>query len=118
MSLYDKYGGSGTVQTLVQKFYNRIQNDKELERFFKGVDFKKLIDHQVQFVSQVLGGPITYKGQSMAYAHKNLKISQYDFDLVANHFLSVLKELKVEKADIKVIMEQLAGLAPDIITAK
>ena len=44
MSLYDKYGGSGTVQTLVQKFYNRIQNDKELERFFKGIDFKKLIN--------------------------------------------------------------------------
>lgn len=54
----------------------------------------------------------------MAYAHKDLKISQYDFDLVANHFLSVLKELKVEEADIKVIMEQLAGLAPDIITVK
>ena len=43
MSLYDKYGGSGTVQTLVQKFYNRIQNDRELEKFFKGIDFKKLI---------------------------------------------------------------------------
>lgn len=118
MSLYDKYGGSGTVQTLVQKFYNRIQNDKELEKFFKRIDFKKLIDHQVQFVSQVLGGPVIYKGQSMFHAHKDLKISQYDFDLVANHFLSVLKELKVEENDVKAIMDQLAGLASDIITVK
>lgn len=48
-TLYDKYGGFATVSKLVQAFYGKVSESKDLEPYFEGIDVQKLMDHQTKF---------------------------------------------------------------------
>ena len=54
-TLYDKYGGMPTMKTLVREFYKDARINPKVGHFFSKLDMEKLIDHQVQFLSFVLG---------------------------------------------------------------
>ena len=46
------------------------------------MNMEKLINHQVKFLSQALGGPQQYSGMAMNAAHKNLAITEDAFNEV------------------------------------
>jgi len=116
-TLFEKYGGYPTVQILVEKFYQKVMDDPLLQHFFESTDWKRLIKHQVAFVSQVMGGPVVYKGLDMAKAHKRFNITDSHFDAVASHLLSTITELGVAAEDIDTIMAAVGGLREKIVHA-
>jgi methyl-accepting chemotaxis protein len=69
----------------------------------------------VQFFTQVLGGPKIYQGRSMADAHKNLHITDKNFDRVAVHLKETLESLDLEPSHIDTIMNTVAPLKRDIV---
>jgi truncated hemoglobin YjbI len=56
-TLYDKYGGTPTMKILVREFYKQARVNPKVGHYFSHLDMEKLIDHQVQFLSVVLGKP-------------------------------------------------------------
>lgn len=117
MALFDKYGGFATVSKLVSDLYDELIENQITAPYFDRADLKSLMDHQVKFLSQTLGGPEQYDGRAMSAAHTGLKISEAAFVEVAKTVQFVLEDNGVEDDDVSTIMSILAGLKGDIVEA-
>lgn len=117
MSLYEKYGGEGTIKSLVEAFYDRVLKDTVLAPVFKTVDMGALKRHQALFISQALGGPKKYDGRDMAEAHHGLAITNDQFDRVAAHLADSMASLGVSEEDIGTVSAIVDSLRGQIVSA-
>lgn len=116
MNLFQKYGGTATVSRIVTDFYREILTRPHLKSYFDGIPLQKLIQHQVRFMSQVMGQiPGTYNGRAMDEAHQRLNISAADFAEVAEILESVLRKAGLEPADLLKVMSAVAGLQAAVV---
>jgi hemoglobin len=115
-TLYDKYGGMPTMKTLVREFYKDARINPKVGHFFSKLDMEKLIDHQVQFLSFVLGKPVRdYKIHELAKAHHPLDISDSDFDEIGRLLVKTLSKAGVALEDIKLIMGVVLEIRDEIV---
>lgn len=106
ISLFDKYGGVPTITEVVRAFYKKVLGHPDFKQYFENIDMEKLIMHQIEFVSYAMGKPKSdYPDSKLYEGHKNLKISDSQFDKIAVILKSVLMEFKVEKKDILKILD-------------
>jgi two-component system chemotaxis sensor kinase CheA len=116
-SIYDRLGGAEAIKATVEKFYQRVLDDPQLQPFFANTDMDSLKAQQVRFFTQALGGPAEYKGRSMKEAHAPLAIEQRHFDLVAGHLMAALVSLSVPKPLMDDVVAVVAPLASEIVSA-
>ena len=116
-SIYDRLGGAEAIKATVEKFYQRVLDDPQLQPFFANADMDSLKAQQVRFFTQALGGPAEYKGRSMKEAHAPLAIEQRHFDLVAGHLMAALVSLSVPKLLMDEVVAVVAPLASEIVSA-
>ena len=57
MSLCDKIGGPGAIQSVVDGFYKHISHDPKICDFFKHIDMTKQSKRTAEFVTMACGGP-------------------------------------------------------------
>lgn len=118
MTLFDKYGGVPAVSHIVSRFYRGVLDRPALRPYFEGVDLRRLIDHQVQFISHVLGQPASvYEGRTLDAAHARLGITEASFAEVAQVLEQTLVEAGMEPADVTVVMAAVARARPSIVRA-
>jgi hemoglobin len=116
-SLYDKYGGLPTVQAVVHKFYERINDERSLDRFFANIEMEKLMAHQVKFFSKILGGPDTYEGRSLKPAHLHLDIDAGSFATVGRLLQETLEDCGVAASDVDAIMKIVVSVKDEVISS-
>lgn len=114
-SVYEEIGGKAAVEAVVEDFYDRVLADDRLVGFFEGTDMAELRAHQVQFISAVAGGPVTYTGGEMRDAHRHLDISEADFEAVGTYLERALRENDVSEANIADIMAEVSALEDPIL---
>ena len=115
-TLFDKYGGTETMRGLVRDFYKYARASPKVGHFFSKLNMEKLIDHQVQFLSFILGKPArTYKGRELADAHHPLNISDEDFDEICRLLRKTLTTAGVTKEDISLIMGVVLEVRDEIV---
>lgn len=116
-SLYQAWGRTAGIQTVMDDFFTRLQADPRTGPFFKDAARKHLVKQLTDQLCQQAGGPCVYDGPTMAEAHQGQGIGKRDFN--------ALVELLQQSMDAKGIAfgaqnRMLALLAPmhrDIITA-
>jgi hemoglobin len=116
-TVYDAIGGEAALTAVVDDFYERVTGDARLAPFFAGVNMNRLKGRQVEFFTAALGGPHVYDGPSMKEAHAGRGISRADFDTVAYHLTSALVAAGVPGDLVSQIIEAIAPLADDIVSA-
>ena len=80
------------MKILVREFYKQALVNPKVGDYFTKLNMEKLIDHQVQFLSFVLGKPAkVYEGRALADAHHPLNISDADFDEIGRLLVNTLK---------------------------
>ncbi len=117
-TLYQRIGGEAAINAAVDRFYERVLADTQLNHFFVGVPMPRLKAHQAAFLSPALGGPKQYNGGSMQKAHAKLAIEQCHFDLVATHLVETLGELGVSEEIIGEVASAVIPLASQIVNTK
>ena len=117
VSLYDKYGGFATINSIVIKFYDNLQANDDVSHFFENISLDRLIDHQTKFLCQVLGGPADYSGRELKEAHLPLKITEKDFGVVATVLQETLEDSGVEADDLATIMGVVGSTKDQIVSA-
>ena len=118
MTLFEKYGGFGTVNGIVRNFYRDVLDSPSLNTYFHGIDMETLIDHQTKFLSHAMGGPATYAGRTLKNAHKHLKITTQSFNEVAEILQEALEDAGMEEQDIEAVMGIVASTVKDIVTVE
>ncbi len=116
-TLFDKYGGTETMRSLVREFYMYARASPKVGHFFKKLNMEKLIDHQVQFLSFILGKPArTYGGRELAEAHQPLNISDDDFNEIGRLLKKTLTSAGVAAEDISLIMGVVLEVRDEIVS--
>ncbi len=64
-SLYKHVGGAPAVESLVDRFYERLWADQSLQNYFGGIDRVDLKRHQRMFLNLALGGGEDYTGRPL-----------------------------------------------------
>jgi len=113
-TLYDRIGGYGALEVIVEDFYCRVLDDDLLSNFFAGSDMKRLKDKQVEYLAGAFGGPGPYTGASMKQAHQGRGITRYHFDLVTGHLRDSLCAAGVPTETIAELLRAIAPLADEI----
>jgi len=76
----------------------------------------RLKRHQALFIAQALGGPKRYTGRDLSEAHRDLHVTDRQFDRVASHLDAAMEHLGVGPADRRVVVELVATLREQIVT--
>ena len=63
----------------------------------------------------MLGGPNEYDGRTLYQAHKELMVTDAQFDAVAGHLKATLEFLQVDARDIATILGKVGPLRRDIV---
>lgn len=117
MTLYEKYGGVQTVKTVVSAFYKQIMASPTLRPYFEGVHLPRLIEHQVKFISHVMGlSASVYDGRSLGAAHQGLRITDAAFNEVATILHKALTDAGMEAPDVEAVMSSVAASRPAVVT--
>jgi methyl-accepting chemotaxis protein len=117
-ALYAQLGGKANIAAAVDKFYDKVLADPDLQPFFAKTNMTWLKTRQTQFMAQALGGPSEYKGRSMKSAHAKLLIEPWHFERVATHMAATLSEMSVQPEIVEEVMEKIAALEPDIVSGR
>jgi hemoglobin len=114
-SLYERIGGAPTVAALVDRFYGRVLEDPELAPFFSATNVRKLHAMQQEFFSVALGGPVTYFGKPLAYAHRGRGIERRHFQRFTDHLLATLEAYGLDERDVHDVIERINTHGSDIL---
>ena len=114
-SLYDRLGGKGAITAVVDMFADRLVADPQIGGRFGSTDVAKFKELNVELVCMATGGPCQYQGQDMKAAHKGMRISQKEFNIVAGHLKATLKKFKVPNQEQKELMKIIGSLQKDIV---
>lgn len=112
-SLYNRLGGEAAIRAVVDGMYVKIFNDEELKDFFRKTDKDKQKDAQFKFLTTAFGGPQIYEGKDMKAAHQGRGITDKEFDIVVNHVVTTMQDLKVPEELIKEVGALVEPLRPD-----
>jgi hemoglobin len=112
-SLYDRLGGVYSIATVVDDFIDRIMVDPRLNanprvdeahHRVPPAGFKYLVTEMVCWAA---GGPQKYTGRSMADSHKDLRITDQEWDAFLDDLQQTLDKFAVpaeEQAELKAIV--------------
>jgi hemoglobin len=114
-TLYETLGGAEPLRLAVDRFYEKVLSDPQLEHYFEGVDLARVKRHQVLLLKQVLGGPAEYSGQELGPAHAHLNINGSDYDRVVEHLVGTLTELNVDSTVVGALEGVVASVRSDIV---
>jgi len=115
-SLFDRLGGMDAISAVVDRFYDRVLDDPELNPFFERTNVAWLRKRLAVFIAQAVGGPAEYRGRDMKTVHERLAIQPVHFDRTAGHLVAALNSLDVLPSLIDELIAVIAPLKADIVT--
>lgn len=125
-TLYARLGGIMAIAAVSDDFVNNLAMDKTIgsnPRTVKalqsgritGAGLKYLLAEQV---ASAAGGPYKYSGHSMKQAHKDLMISEKEWQAGAAIFKRTLDKFKVGEQEQNELFQAIAATHGDIVTKK
>lgn len=116
-SLYQQFGFEGATR-VVLSLYDRVMESDRLERYFRGVDMERLVEHQTMFLAFIMGGPASYSDEELKMVHRPLDIDAEAFDEMLNLLRVVLEDEGLPENDIETVVAEFAGRRPSIIAGR
>jgi len=117
-TMFERYGGFGSLSKVVLAFYDKVLDSDITGPYFDGVDMRRLVDHQTQFLSQVMGGPATYTDAMLRQMHLRLGITDEAFDEIMDLLRDTLDDFEVAPEDIDAIIDGMDSKRPVIVIAR
>jgi hemoglobin len=120
-SLYERLGGKEAIAKVVDSFVtNLAKNDVAKKRFAK-LSKDKLEKFKTNLVNQLCkesGGDCEYAGKSMKDAHKNMKITEAEWNATVSALKAALDENKVGENEQSDLIAAIAPMKDDIVEVK
>ena len=109
-SLYQRLGGKPAIEAVVGELWAITSKDTRINKYFANTKPEVFAGQLVDFLCQASGGPCVYKGKDMYAAHVGMKITEAEFNALAENVVKALDKFKVPKQEKDEVMKMLGGL--------
>lgn len=116
-TLFEKIGGTESVEQLVTAFYQRVLVDPMIGPFFKNTEIEKLHKMQVAFFSIALGGGAPDEMPSLADSHRGRGIESKHLTRFTELLVETLNEVGISDEDARRVYERIATYSGDVLDA-
>ena len=103
---------------MVGDLLSRVAADGRINAFFRGVDLDSLKLKLTDQICQATGGPCRYAGRSMREAHRDMTITDADFDALIEDLAGALDHAGVGPNEERELLGTLNGLRGEIVTRR
>lgn len=117
-TIYDRYGGYNFFHECIYQLYREMYDHPEISYHFVGVDIDVLSKHQTQYLIRNIGGPKIYGGKPIKWVHRNMDITDFQFDEIAKAFAKAFRDKGMAEEDVKTIIKFVASRRQDVVTAE
>jgi hemoglobin len=106
MTLFERAGGEAGVAAVVDRFVDRMFDDRIIGFLFVGKDRERIKRHEIEHAARALGADVRYTGRPIPELHRPLRINAGQF----RRRLALLRqELERAGAPADVIEQWLEG---------
>ncbi len=120
-SLYERLGGYDAISAVVDVFLTKIWEDPVVGRYFVGMGTdtrNQLRQKNKNLMCANTGGPCKKINRPLGEAHVGLGVTDKEFDIVAGHLVTTLKEFKVPQKELDELMTKVGGLRDYVVEAR
>jgi hemoglobin len=114
-SLYDRLGGQAAVSAVVDEFAGIVLKDERINKKFARSDANRLVTNLKAFVCSATGGPCKYEGKSMPESHKNMGVTEGEFNALVEDLVKALDKFNVPAAEKNELLGALGPLKGQIV---
>jgi hemoglobin len=114
-SLYDRLGGKSAITAVVDTFVARVAADTRINKKFAKSNIPRVKSEIVDQVCMETGGPCTYSGRSMKEAHRNMKVTEGEFNALVEDLTAALNVFKVPAREQNELLSALGTMKGDIV---
>lgn len=118
ITIYEKYGGFKFFHKIIYDLYLELFDHLKISYHFLGVDIERLSLRQTEYLCEAIGGPKMYKGKEIAFVHKYLRVTEYEFETVAKRFALIFINNGLDEKEVKFIMNFINSKKSLIVTTK
>lgn len=117
-SLYDRLGGEAAISAVVDEFAGRVLKDERINKKFAKTNAPRLLFFLKQQICAATGGPCKYEGLSMKASHKNMAVTEGEFNALVGHLVDTLDKFNVPAAEKNELLGILGPLKDQIVEVK
>lgn len=114
-TIWERYGGYGFVAKAVDDFYARVLLSRDLAPYFVNINMEKLVEHQIETIGAVMGGPYDLDIEVLRRSHARLKIKLAHFGEIAAILSLTLEDNGLTEADRDALMAVVASTRDAIV---
>ena len=115
-TLCERLGGTPAISAVVDSFAGKVLKDDRINKKFAKSDANSLVTNLKGQIGAVAKCPgVTYKGRNMKTVHKNMGVTEGEFNAVAEDLVKTLDEFKVPEKEKSELIAALSPLKKDII---
>ena len=114
-TLYERLGGKPALEAVVGELWAITSVDTRINHYFAKTKPEVFAGLMVDFLCQAAGGPCQYKGKDMVGAHTGMKLSEADFNALAENTVKALDKFKVPAKEHGEVMAMLGSLKSAVI---
>ena len=113
--LYDRLGGKGAIQAVVDDFIGNVAVDARINKRFANADIPRLKTKLVEQICEASGGPCKYTGATMLDAHRGMNVTDAEFNALVEDLVKSLDKFKVPSQEKGELLTALGGMKPQIV---
>lgn len=114
-SLYERLGGLPYIQAVVDDFVANVAADTRINQRFAKTDIPRFKKSLVDQICAATGGPCTYTGLDMKAAHKDMKVTEAEWNATVEDLVKTLDKYKVAEKEKTDLLALLGPMKPDIV---
>ena len=114
-TLYDRLGGKDAITAVVDSFVAIVGKDNRINKKFARSDVNRVKSMIVDQVCNATGGPCTYSGRSMKDAHRNMGVTEGEFNALVEDLTASLNAYNIGKPEQDELLSGLATMKGDIV---
>jgi hemoglobin len=114
-SLYERLGGKSAITAVVDTFVARVAADARINKKFARSNIPRVKTMIVEQVCAQTGGPCTYTGRSMKEAHRNMRVTEGEFNALVEDLVAALNAFNVPKREQDELLAALGTMKGDIV---
>src|SRR5215468_625996 len=117
-SLYDRLGGKDSIKAVVDEFVTRVAADTRINQKFAKSNIDRVKFELVEQICMASGGPCKYTGLDMKTAHKNMGVTDGEFNALVENLVGALDKFKVGEKEKNELLGKLGPMKSQIVEVK